>query len=198
MANPLRHTPRFSYSDYLTWTDETRWELIAGEAYAMVPAPTTRHQSVQGNLFGLLFNHFRGKGCRPFHSPTDVKLSDHDVVQPDLLVVCDPKKIGEAAILGAPDLVIEILSPTSEARDRREKRQLYENSGVAEYWIVSPYGFVELYRRGEDGRYGAPLLARAGEALTSLRFPDLTVAINEIFEGIALERPPQPAPPGTP
>lgn len=197
MADAARRTHRFCYDDYRGWTDDTRWELIDGEAYAMVPAPTTRHQTLQQNLSTLLGNHFRGKPCRPFLAPTDVKLSDYDVVQPDLLVVCDPKKIGEAAILGAPDLVIEIASPSTETRDRREKKSLYERRGVAEYWIVSLNGFIEACALTPDGKYGAPVIAGLDETLTSSRFPDLILAINDVFEGIGLERPPQPTPPGT-
>ncbi|MFO1434920.1 MAG: Uma2 family endonuclease [Gammaproteobacteria bacterium] len=178
---------RYSYADYLTWPDDQRWELIDGNAYAMVPSPTTRHQSIQQNLSRLLGNHFLGKGCRPFHAPLDVKLSDNDVVQPDLLVVCDSQKIGDKAIFGAPDLVIEITSPATEARDRREKKALYERFGVAEYWIVSPNGFVEQLVLGADNRYSANAVFNIGEQVKSARFPDLVLSIDDIFDGLGLE-----------
>lgn len=189
MTDAARHTHRYTYTDYLSWPDNTRWELLDGEAYAMVPAPTTRHQAIQQNLAGLLFNHFRGKSCRPFHAPIDVKLSDYDVVQPDLLVVCDPAAIGERAILGAPDLVVEITSPSTEARDRREKRALYERFGVKEYWLVSPNGFVEQYMLEPGAQYGSPSIVNIDENLRSNRFPELSLQVSEIFEGLIIERP---------
>jgi Uma2 family endonuclease len=196
MRNEARHTHRYSYADYLGFEGDTRWELIDGEAYAMAPAPTTRHQRIVQNLAGLLFNCFRGQPCRPFIAPTDVKLSEFDVVQPDGLVVCDRAKIGEAAIVGAPDLVIEILSPTTEARDRREKRALYERFGVPEYWIVSQSGFVEVYALDEQGRYPAPTLAGLDESFTSPRFPEFSVNVQDLFEDVPIERPVLLAPPG--
>jgi Uma2 family endonuclease len=122
MRNEARHTHCFSYADYLDFEGDTRWELIDGEAYAMAPAPTTRHQRIVQNLAVLLFHCFRGTPCRPFIAPTDLKLSDFDVVQPDGLVVSDRAKIGEAAIVGPPDLVIEVLSPATEARSTGETR----------------------------------------------------------------------------
>jgi Uma2 family endonuclease len=94
MRNGARHTHRFSYADYLDFEGDTRWELIDGEAYAMAPAPTTRHQRIVQNLAVVLFHCFRGTPCRPFIAPTDVKLSDFDVVQPDGLVVCDRRRSG--------------------------------------------------------------------------------------------------------
>lgn len=196
MRNEARHTHRYSYADYLGFEGDTRWELIDGEAHAMAPAPTTRHQRIVQNLGVLLFHCFRGQSCRPFIAPTDVKLSDFDVVQPDGLVVCDPAKIGEAAIVGAPDLVIEVLSPTTEARDRREKRVLYERFGVPEYWIVSPNGFMEVYALDEQGRYPAPTLAGLEESFTSPRFPELSVNVQDLFEDVPIERPVLLAPPG--
>ncbi len=187
VTSSVKTTKRYSYADYLTWPDDTRWELIDGAAYAMVPAPTTRHQSVQLNLAGLLLSYFRGKPCKPFIAPVDVKLSDSDVLQPDLLVVCDPQKIEEKAIVGAPDLVIEILSPSTETRDRRDKKAVYEIYRVAEYWLVSPNGFVEQYVLGANAKYGAPVITSMGESLTSARFPDLVLAVSEIFEGVQRE-----------
>ena len=197
MAHSAAHfKDTFTYSDYLTWPDDTRWELMGGHAYAMAPAPTIRHQAIVQNLSGLLFNHFRGKSCRPFVAPTDVKLSEQDVVQPDLLVVCDQAKITEAAIEGAPDWVIEVLSGATEARDRRDKRALYERFEVAEYWIISPNGFVEVYGRDASGRYGTALISSLGETVASLRFPDLVMGVDDIFEGIDVPRPLGLSPPG--
>ncbi len=101
MRHTARHARLFSYTDFLAW--DGRWELIDGEPFSMAPAPTIRHQIILQNLWIVLVQHFRGKPCRPFVAPTDAKLSEQDVVEPDLLVVCEPSKIGEAAILVAPD-----------------------------------------------------------------------------------------------
>jgi len=115
---------RFTWDDYRTWADDERWELIDGAAYAMSPASTTRHQGVVGRLFSRIESQLRGCPCRPFVAPVDVKLSDADVVQPDVLVLCDPTKITESHIDGAPDLVAEVLFPGTSARDLRQKKAL--------------------------------------------------------------------------
>ncbi len=129
---------RFTWRDYQTWSDEERWEIIDGIAYNMSPAPSTKHQTVVGNLFVKFIQSCAGKPCKPFIAPTDVKLSDRDVVQPDLLVVCDPAKITPSHVEGPPDLVVEILSPNTSAKDLREKKVLYERAGVKEYVVVDP------------------------------------------------------------
>ena len=122
MRNEARHTHRFSYADYLGFEGDTRWELIDGEAHAMASAPDDSTPAHRAEPRRALIPLFSRPAMPPVHRPTDVKLSDFDVVQPDGLVVCDRAKIGEAAIVGTPDLVIEVLSPATEARDRREKR----------------------------------------------------------------------------
>jgi Uma2 family endonuclease len=98
--------------------------------------------------------------------------------------------------VGTPDLVIEIVSPATEARDRREKRVLYERYGIPEYWIVSQSGFVEAYPLDEQGRYPAPALAGFDESFTSPRFPEFTVNVQHLFEDVPIERPVLLAPPG--
>ena len=110
---------KFTYFDYVTWPDDERWELIDGEAYDMSPAPSIKHQKITGNLYVLLARHPEKKPeCFVGIAPLDVVFSEHDVVQPDILVVCDRKKITEANIQGAPDLVIEVLSPSTALRVR--------------------------------------------------------------------------------
>ena len=113
---------KFTYNDYLTWPDEERWELIDGHAYNMTPAPSFKHQKIVGNLYSLIKHNLAEKNCTPGIAPTDVLLSEHDVVQPDVFVVCDEKKITEANIRGAPDMVAEVLSPATALKDKREKR----------------------------------------------------------------------------
>jgi len=136
---------RFTYADYKEWElkEGERYELIHGEAFAMA-GPNTKHQVVLREIFGQLYNHLRGKPCQAFVAPYDVRLfyeedeSDDTVVQPDIMVVCDKGKIGDEGIRGAPDLVIEILSPSKTAREMGRKFRLYRNAGVREYWVVSP------------------------------------------------------------
>jgi len=120
---------RYTYADYLTWPDEERWELIDGTPYNMSPAPSFRHQRVAGLFFHVFEGKLKGRSCTAGIAPTDVVLSDFDVVQPDVFVVCDKKKITDANIQGAPNLVIEVLSPATTLKDRREKKSFMKNTG---------------------------------------------------------------------
>ena len=173
---------RFTYADYLTWPAAERWEIIGGEAYAMTPAPTLRHQKIAGNLFASFAAFFKGKTCVPFYAPTDVVLDDHNVVQPDILVVCDKDKMTEANIQGAPDLVVEILSPSTGLRDKREKKALYERFGVREYLVVDPeHEMVERFVL-TDGSYGSEEAYGWEETLSLAIFPDLALDLWEVFD----------------
>ena len=135
---------RYTYADYCSWDDGQRWELIDGVAY-MLAAPGERHQRIAFVISGQLYNFLRGKKgqCRAYVSPFDVRLGagggeDETVVQPDLLVICDQGKIDDKGCKGAPDLVIEILSPSTSHHDTWVKFHLYRRAGVREYWIVDP------------------------------------------------------------
>ena len=173
---------KFTYADYKTWPDDERWEVIDGEAYAMTPAPTTRHQDVSGNIFSIFKDFFRGKSCKPFYAPTDVVFDEENVVQPDLLVVCDKSKITGANIQGAPDLVVEVLSPSTSLKDKREKKALYERFGVREYLLVYPEdAHVERYSLAE-GKYAVSDLLNWDERLRLTAFPELEINLWEIFE----------------
>lgn len=170
-----------TYADYLTWPDDERWEIIDGEAYAMTPAPTTKHQRISRELGRIVVSFFHGKSCEPFIAPTDVVLDETNIVQPDILVVCDPSKITEKNIQGAPDLVVEILSPATSIKDRREKRQLYERFGVREYIMIDPYGEAAERFTLDEKRYGAPDIFNWDELFRSSAFPELTLPLWEIF-----------------
>lgn len=135
-----------TFADYLALTDGRRYELIDGELRAMT-SPSPRHQEISGELLRQLANFLEGKKCRVYPAPFDVRLFEQEgdapedittVVQPDLLVVCDPSKIDDHGCKGAPDLIIEILSPSTQRHDRLVKLNLYQRAGVKEYWIVSP------------------------------------------------------------
>lgn len=182
MSEPAYRIERhFTYDDYRGWDDDQRWELIHGEAFLMTPAPTTRHQRIVSELAFQLNSFFRGKRCQVFESPTDVVLSDEDVVQPDVLVVCDPARIKSTHIQGAPTLVVEVLSPSSETRDRRLKLPLYAGAGVQEFWIVTPWPhLVEVFVLDGASYRVAAVYEKKGE-LVSPTFPDLKVQLPDVF-----------------
>ena len=142
MDAALKIDEYFTYTDYCSWDDNERWELIDGVPCAMSPAPTERHQDAVGVIYTQLFFFLRGKPCKVFIAPFDVRLnaneSDDTVVQPDILVVCDKTKLDGKSVVGAPDFVVEVLSPSSHHHDLITKLKLYMKSGVREYWIVDP------------------------------------------------------------
>lgn len=133
----------YSYANYCSWTGNERWELIEGMPYAMSPAPSWFHQEIIGSIHYQLYGFLKDKSCKAFVAPVDVCLygagdNDQTVVQPDILVVCDNTKLKGNCCNGAPDMVIEVLSPTSVKHDRMIKFQQYQKAGVREYWIVDP------------------------------------------------------------
>ena len=134
---------KMSYSELLKIDDEKRYELIDGIPYLMA-SPSVAHQDILGELYYQLKTYLRGKRCRVFVAPLDVKLSgnpddkkEYNVVEPDIMVVCDPTKINKKNIQGAPNMIIEIVSPKHPAHDKLVKLNLYQKFGVKEYWIVS-------------------------------------------------------------
>lgn len=174
---------RYTYQDYCRWGEDERWELIDGIPYNMAPAPVTRHQLISGWIFGEIRNSLKGKKCIPFDAPVDVIFSEHDVVQPDVLVVCDPKKITEKNIQGAPDLVIEILSPSTSKKDRWTKKRLYEQHGVKEYIIVDGEGaFSEQYLLGENGKFQEAIVKDFDEALEIQTAENLPLTLKEALD----------------
>ncbi len=180
-ALPGNHS--YTWTEYQTWPDDARWEIIGGVAFSMSPAPSTRHQVVAGNMYSMLHRHLAGKGCRPFMAPTDVRLSETDVVQPDILVVCDPARITPSHIEGAPDLVVEVLSPGTSAKDLREKKWLYQRSGVREYLVVDPLEmYVQRFLLSSESRYGEPEIFGPEEAVSLVVLEGLTIELCEVFE----------------
>jgi Uma2 family endonuclease len=189
MSDPaMDRSGRFTYRDYKGWPEEERWELIDGIAYDMSPAPTLRHQGLSRELTLQFALFLRGKPCRPFAAPVDVLLprpgQDDDeadcVVEPDLVVVCDPSKLVGKYIRGAPDLVVEILSPSTTKKDLSEKFGLYERVGVREYWVVEPKAeWLHRYALGPDGRFGEPLAWERGSGAGPLA--------STVLEGFALD-----------
>ncbi len=180
----------YTYDDYRTLPEDMsrRYELLEGELY-MVPAPTTTHQRVSRKLFTVLNGYvsLRGLG-EMFFSPIDVILGQGDareVAQPDIVFIAEARRgiIQLHGIEGPPDLVVEILSPGTQERDRGYKRMMYARHGVGEYWTVDPEArTVEIYAGGAEGqclraRYGA------GDVMTSAVFLGLDIPLREVFEG---------------
>jgi len=156
----LRQGERFTLDQWRSWPKGERWELIGGIAWAMSPAPRVEHQDYTGNLYHSLMLFLEGKPCHPFIAPIDLFLpngvedSEHTVVEPDVIVVCDPGKIQSEGIHGAPDFAAEVLSPSTSWKDWNEKKSLYECSGVGEYWIINPDSGSIFQYVLKDGRYG--------------------------------------------
>ena len=177
----------FTYADYKEWElDEgERYELIRGEAFGMV-GPNERHQAILMQLSAQFFNFLQGKPCRVYPAPFDVRLfyeedeSDDTVVQPDIMVICDKEKIGDEGCRGAPDLVVEILSPSNTAIEMERKLKLYMEAGVREYWVVDPVNkglAVYLFR---NGAISIKTYGNTGAVPVSI-LPGLNIALDQVF-----------------
>lgn len=188
MGLPKTGAQHFSYADYCQWPEDERFELIDGVAHAMGPAPLRRHQVFAGEIFRQIANALKGKPCQPFIAPFDVRLPKADraddkidtVVQPDISVVCDPKKLDERGCNGAPDWVIEVISPATASHDHILKRQVYERAGVQEYWIVHPVDRMVTVYRLIDGAYQRPDVYELTGTLASLAVPSAAVDWSEL------------------
>jgi Uma2 family endonuclease len=172
----------FTWTDYRSWDDKQRWELVGGGAFDMTPAPMPRHQEILFNMGVELRRFFAGRECTVFLAPIDVRLSEEDVVQPDIVVVCDRRRIKPTHIEGAPSLVVEILSPSTELHDRTRKVPLYAKAGVAEVWLVTPYPWlVEIFQLDGD-RYSLHGGYSKKDKLRSPTFPKLRVNLSKVFD----------------
>ena len=187
---------RYTYADYKNWElkEGERYELIRGRIVPMFGAATAmprmdiRHQTVSRKIFLRLGNHLEGMPYQAFYAPLDVRLfykegeGDDTVVQPDIMVVCDESKIGDEGIRGAPDLAIEILSPSNTAIEMEEKRRLYQDAGVREYWVVDPENKrVTVYSFRDDG-----VLTETYESADTAPvgiFPGFGIALDQVFAG---------------
>jgi len=190
--NELDFDKTYSYADYLTWRFQERLELFKGRLFKMSPAPSTNHQKVASNLHGILWSKFKNHSCQLFSAPFDVRLLDKKkstndseiftVVQPDLCVICDENKLDQRGAFGAPDLVIEILSPGNSKKELKYKYDLYEEAGVLEYWIVNPEDKTFLIYVLKDNQFIGlhPLIEE--DQIKSPLFPQLDFILEEIFK----------------
>lgn len=180
MPLPLMKNEKYTYQDYKHWPDDLKCEILDGVIYDMSPAPRVRHQDIASNFHIALKTH-PSNPCYTGIAPTDVVFDEHNVVQPDVFLVCDRDKITELNVRGAPDLVIEIVSPSTERKDRREKKNLYEKFGVREYIIVFPEAeYVERYRL-IAGKFQKPEIYNWDESFTFTVF-EMEIDLWEIFE----------------
>jgi len=188
VTNP-QSNKRYTYKDYIEWSDDERWELIDGIPYLMTPAPSPKHQEILGELFRLISNFLVGKTCKPYLAPFDVRLfpnehrTDRDLVQPDLTVICDPNKITSYGCEGAPDFIIEILSPSTAKKDKGVKKRLYERAGVKEYWIVDPlHHTIEVYLLNQEGKYNEAEIYGIEDRIQLASIPDLAIDLETVFQ----------------
>ena len=179
----------YSYADYVTWRFDDMVELIKGKLFINSPAPAERHQMIASNLHRDIASHFRKHQCRSYFAPFDVRLIKNKagdteittVVQPDLCVTCDLTKLDKRGCLGAPDLIIEIISPATAKKDMNEKFNLYEENGVKEYWIVSPdSNAIDQYFLS-DKKYERKDVFVNSQTFYSVTFPDLQINLEDIF-----------------
>ena len=187
--NQLDLNGSYTYADYLKWRFNERVELFKGKILKMSPAPNREHQEISINLNGFLWNYFRNSSCKLYSAPFDVRLvktKSNDrkvatVVQPDLCVICDQTKLDDKGCNGAPDLIVEILSPGNSKKEMGIKFDLYEENGVKEYWIVEPAEKMILVYTLQNEKYIGLKPLIEDDKIKSPLFPELNFDVKEIF-----------------
>ena len=185
----------YSYADYLTWQFSEAVELIKGKIMQMCPAPNVRHQDISSNLLSDLLPYFKHKKCRVYAAPFDVRLYDrkksllknqeiHSVVQPDLCVICQPELLlDKQGCNGAPDWIIEILSKGNSKKEIHLKYELYQESGVTEYWLVFPeHQTIHQFVLNAQQKYELKQMYTNDDMAIPFLFPELEMSVNEIFD----------------
>lgn len=183
MALQQRDDRHYTYGDYRTWPEDVRYELIDGIAWMMTPSPSRWHQELVGEIFYQVRRSLEGKPCRAYPAPFDVRLPKADepddlidtVVQPDVLVICDREKLDQAGVRGAPDWVVEVLSPSTAAHDQTRKLSAYERAGVPEVWLVHPVDRMLTRYRLIDGRYGRPDIQALEGTTAVAELPEIVI-----------------------
>ena len=183
---------KYSYADYLTWQFEQAVELIKGKILPMA-APSRRHQGISFKLSGLFYNAFEKHDCNVYAAPFDVRLYDkkksikankdvYTVIQPDLCIICDENKLDDKGCIGAPDLIIEILSPGNSAKEMRTKKDLYAENGVREYWIIDPeHENAFQFILHNENTYNPPIIYINEDVLNCSIFPDMKINLKKVF-----------------
>jgi Uma2 family endonuclease len=180
----------YSYANYLRWLFEDRVELIKGKIFPM-SGPSRFHQKISGYIFNGIYNFLSGKSCEVYSAPFDVRFyrgskADKDiytVLQPDICVICDPIKLDDKGCIGAPEIVVEILSPGNNKKELLLKYNIYEEFGVKEYWVVSPSEKTFLkYTLDKDGKFQPSKLFTLSEKITSSVLPGFELDLDGVFE----------------
>lgn len=188
MEQPAREY--YTFADCLTWSEDERIEIIFGEAYMMSP-PMRIHQEISGELFAQIKEYLKDKPCKVYHAPFGVRPFEQDgdtpenvdtIVEPDITVVCDQSKLDDYGCKGAPDFIIEILSPSNKRHDRIVKHNLYQRAGVREYWIVDPEAkTVDVYLLDENGFLKPTELFGANDDAKITVLYDCPIDLNTVF-----------------
>ncbi len=179
----------YTYADYLSWNIHEMLELIKGKVFKM-NAPRRIHQKISIVVCTKIYNFLEGKKCEVFNAPFDVRLPVYSqknedvttVVQPDICVICDPSKLDDAGCIGAPDIIIEILSPGNNRKELQNKYEVYEESGVLEYWIISPDEQTVQINTLVAGKYQASKLFTAGDHIATPILPGFSLDLQVVFE----------------
>lgn len=185
--NQLNSNLTYTYADYLLWKLKERVELFKGKVFKMSPAPSRLHQEISFKLTLNFGNHFANQKCKIYTAPFDVRFPDEQgivktVVQPDLCIICDEKKLDDKGAVGAPDLVVEILSTGNSKREMKLKYELYQSEGVKEYWVVRPYEEnIQIFVLKDGRYYGLPAVFE-GEEIQSQIFPSLRFSTKDLFK----------------
>lgn len=181
----------YTYADYLNWQFEERLELIKGKIFKMSPAPSASHQNIVATVSGELYQYLKGKPCKVFPAPFDVRLTRTvndtqvtTVLQPDVCVICDPTRIDARGAVGAPDIVVEILSPGNNNKELQTKYDVYEEAGVQEYWIIHPSERTFLKYTLANGSYVASRLLTGGDQVTTPILPGFVLDLEEVFKDL--------------
>jgi Uma2 family endonuclease len=182
----------YTYADYLKWTFDERVELIKGKIFKMSPAPNRKHQELSSFIHGELYAYLKNKNCKVYSAPFDVRIprkskDDKDIItvlQPDICVICDRSILDAKGCLGAPDIVVEILSPSNNVTELENKYEIYLEAGVKEYWVVSPQDKTFLIYTLQDGKYVPSRLMVAGHFATSSVLEGFSLDLTALFKSM--------------
>lgn len=183
----------YSYAHYLNWLFDERVELIKGKVFKMSPAPSRIHQEIFGAIFNPIYSFLKNKSCKVYSAPFDVRFPKNSkadaaiftVLQPDICVVCDLTKLDDRGCIGAPDLVVEIISPGNNKKELLHKYQIYQEFGVKEYWVVSQSDKnILIYNLDSEGKFRPSKVFNLGEEITSKVLPDFVLKVDDVFEGL--------------
>lgn len=184
-SSAIQPGKRYTLEEWRGWGDDQRWELIRGIAFSISPAPRLKHQRLVMHLATQLSVQLAGHRCEPFIAPVDVfpfpdAADDRadTVVQPDLMIVCDESKCRDEGIFGAPDWILEVLSASTAWKDQTEKKQIYEESGVVEYWIVNPDTLDLIVYLREGARFAPPVGKRLEGAVPLSVLPEVSLSFS--------------------